>query len=579
MLYLTITAIILLIFCIIVYWKYKKSHSLNSLKEIAANERKNLNTISNVLDNMLIKIYDCIPSSENVHASMKEISTESKKLSESASLRYSNINLINNLIDKMYNDINQNFLTAKEVSASAISTSERVKEKKNSIENTISEFNKISSEINNAKNSLYNLDEWSQEINKMISSIRGIASQTNLLALNATIEAGRAGIHGKGFSVVAQEIRKLSNETSNVVNTITKIIENIRNEMANSTQIINFSIEGIRKQSDILNKTIFDIDTVAEIIQRFSSELAILSDSTQSIVENCRQIKALNYEMEESVKNDANAIDALNSSIIEITNEMVSINSIVNSLENLIEDIFRVLGKYTINIKEKNKLLVVSSPYPPFVIQNSNPDYLGIDIDIIKEIYKTQNIEIEVKIVPWNIALDQIKRGTADLIPAISYTDERAVYIDFSEPYREQIKSILFAKSGSNVEINSYEDLKKYKIGIIGSYNYSSNFINDPEIQKDASSNESIMFKKLLKGQIDALLINEYAGYYYIKNNNLGNKVRKMNFTFTEELTTDTRMGFSKTNNLSNMVDIFNTGYKKLLKSGIINNIEKKYLK
>lgn len=168
MLYLTITAIILLIFCIIVYWKYKKSRSqlmsildklqkldltvfnkqktelksdlLNSLKEIAANERKNLNTISNVLDNMLIKIYDCIPSSENVHVSMKEISTESKKLSESASLRYSNINLINNLIDKMYDDINQNFLTAKEVSTSAISTSERVKEKKNSIENTISKI-------------------------------------------------------------------------------------------------------------------------------------------------------------------------------------------------------------------------------------------------------------------------------------------------------------------------------------------------------------------------------------------------------------------------------------------------------
>jgi methyl-accepting chemotaxis protein len=117
-----------------------KSDLLNSLKEIAANERKNLNTISNVLDNMLIKIYDCIPSSENVHVSMKEISTESKKLSESASLRYSNINLINNLIDKMYDDINQNFLTAKEVSTSAISTSERVKEKKNSIENTISKI-------------------------------------------------------------------------------------------------------------------------------------------------------------------------------------------------------------------------------------------------------------------------------------------------------------------------------------------------------------------------------------------------------------------------------------------------------
>ena len=124
----------------------------------------------------------------------------------------------------------------------------------NVINSTIETMGELSLQMSGASKGIIELDEQSQKVSQLVDNIRGIADQTNLLALNAAIEAARAGEQGRGFAVVADEVRQLASRTSKATEEIINVVAKNKQLTESAVAIIEASMSEAEKALELSNK-------------------------------------------------------------------------------------------------------------------------------------------------------------------------------------------------------------------------------------------------------------------------------------------------------------------------------------
>ncbi|MFG0247830.1 MAG: methyl-accepting chemotaxis protein [Phycisphaeraceae bacterium JB051] len=188
----------------------------------------------------------------------------------------------------------------------------------NIVAQTVDGINAISTVVNESASAIFELGKRGEQIGQIINVINDIADQTNLLALNAAIEAARAGEHGRGFAVVADEVRKLAERTTTATKEVAQSIEAIQtetdtavNRMNEGTQRVEEGVHLAEKAGVSLKEIVEGSDKVAQLIQSIAAASEEQSSTSQLISQNVDSINAVTRQSAEGAKQAAMAADEL----------------------------------------------------------------------------------------------------------------------------------------------------------------------------------------------------------------------------------------------------------------------------
>lgn len=255
---------------------------------------------------------DLNATSENTETDIVSINNEVQSIS-SAAEELSSIgkNVLDNTID--IKD------TTNQAGEKLLNSIKMIEDNKKQIENIANTSNHIAEKISNFKH-------LSDEIGNIVTTINDIADQTNLLALNAAIEAARAGEHGRGFAVVADEVRKLANKTTDSTKLIEEAIKNIQNETNVIINNVNKEVEEVKKGVETSNTSILSI---SEVNESFSETKTKFEDITTAI-------------NEESL-----AIDDISKSILDVATKISSIKDLYTKTKQASDELLGISKELT----------------------------------------------------------------------------------------------------------------------------------------------------------------------------------------------------------------------------------------
>ncbi|RAW15093.1 methyl-accepting chemotaxis protein [Paenibacillus taichungensis] len=210
------------------------------------------------------------------------------------------------------------------------------------IEHTTKQMNLINHSVNETDVVMRMLDERSQQIGTMLHAITDIANQTNLLALNASIEAARAGEEGRGFSVVAAEVRKLAEQSNQSSGQISTLIHDMRTDIEQSLktlervkQDVDSGIQIASETEQQFNKIVGSTNFIAQQTEELASVTQQITASVQEITAGQEQVSNLALQAADHSQNIAASSEEQLASMEQITSLATTLSDMSQQLERL----------------------------------------------------------------------------------------------------------------------------------------------------------------------------------------------------------------------------------------------------
>lgn len=276
---------------------------------VACSDKNEIGMLAKEIESMRCSlqtiILDIASGSSQLSSAAEEVSAVAMQSNIGMNTQREQLTLLATAMHEMQSTANDISRSAEDAANSVKSAVEEAELGAEVINTTVDTIDKVSADIQKASQVVQELEKESSKISIVLDVIKGIAEQTNLLALNAAIEAARAGEQGRGFAVVADEVRTLAHRTQLSTTEISEIIESLQNK-ANEAE------KSMLTSSGLMIEGVSQVKKSGEVIQRMNNNIMLINDMNTQVASATEEQNAVSESLNININN-----------INDITNEVV----------------------------------------------------------------------------------------------------------------------------------------------------------------------------------------------------------------------------------------------------------------
>ncbi len=378
--FITILCVVIVVSALATYWFTKRMKKrlanitsalelakdgdfTSHIKDYTGDELNDLSiSFNRMAENLKQMINEVNVASEQVAASSDELTASAEQTSQATEIITDTIQLVAQGAEHSTVSVQESAVALEEVSkgvqsiaetASFISeassqASQKAKDGGVYVDRTVQQINAISHSVNESGEVFQSLDQRSKEIGDITKVISDISDQTNLLALNAAIEAARAGEHGKGFAVVADEVRKLAEQSQQSSAQISNLIVEIQQDMVHSNKSIEQVTRDVKAGLEIVEQTEGSFNEILHFMDNLAAKIHDLAATAEQVSASIEEVSATVTSITEISSGTSDHSKNVAASAEEQLASMKEISISAQSLSNLAEDLQILIGRFKI---------------------------------------------------------------------------------------------------------------------------------------------------------------------------------------------------------------------------------------
>jgi len=253
-----------------------------------------------------------------------------------------------NTAEKMSVETEQFAAEANIIASTSDQTAQAAERGGNAVKTAINQMSSIQNTVETLAKEITGLGVRSKEIGHIIEAISNIAGQTNLLALNAAIEAARAGEQGLGFAVVAEEVRKLAEQSQEAAKQISEIIGAIQNDTAKAVSAMEAGTREVKTGSELVNNAGNAFEEIEKLIEKNTTQAKGMIKAIQQIAQSSQKIVAGAQEVYNLSKENSNQTQSVSAATEEQMASMQEIAADINTLTIQAEELQALAKKFVV---------------------------------------------------------------------------------------------------------------------------------------------------------------------------------------------------------------------------------------